>query len=59
VVTFRKYNISEEIIEALSNEEKIIIKYLTKEKKINRQIGLQLLNVSKSTLRKSAILSQN
>jgi ATP-dependent DNA helicase RecG len=50
VVTFRKYNISEEIVKSLTKEEKIIIDYLVKEKKINRQIGLQILKVSKSTL---------
>ncbi len=50
VVTFRKYNISEEIVKSLTKEEKIIIDYLVKEKKINRKIGLQILKVSKSTL---------
>lgn len=50
VVTFRKYKISEDILKALSKEERIIMDYLVKEKKINRQLGLQLLNVSKSTL---------
>lgn len=50
VVTIRKYKISEEIIEELSEEEKAIMNYLKTEKNINRKKGIQLLGVSKSTL---------
>lgn len=50
VVIIRKYKISEEIMEGLSEEEKVIINYLKIEKNINRKKGIQLLGVSKSTL---------
>lgn len=50
VVTIRKYKISEEIMEGLSEEEKVIINHLKIEKNINRKKGIQLLGVSKSTL---------
>ena len=50
VVTIRKYKISEEIMEELSEEEKAIINHLKTEKNINRKKGIELLGVSKSTL---------
>ena len=50
VVTIKKYKISEEIMEGLSEEEKVIINHLKIEKNINRKKGIQLLGVSKSTL---------
>ncbi|MCG2735873.1 MAG: helix-turn-helix domain-containing protein [Candidatus Methanoperedenaceae archaeon] len=50
VVIFRKYKISEEIIKELNERQRIIVKYLREQGKINRSGCMKLLNTSKDTV---------
>ena len=49
VVTFRKYEISDDIIKKLSDREKKIIEHIKKEGKISRSECVELLDVSSAT----------
>jgi len=49
VVTFRKYHISEEILDKLSERQKKIVDYLKQHKKIKRKDCIDLLGLSKDT----------
>ncbi|MCK4329133.1 putative DNA binding domain-containing protein [candidate division WOR-3 bacterium] len=50
VVTFRKYHVSEEMLEKLSERQKKIVDYLKQHKEINRKDCINLLGVSKNTV---------
>jgi len=50
VVILRKYHITEEILERLSERQRKIMEYLREHKKINRKECMTLLNTSKDTV---------
>ena len=49
VVTFRKYRITGEIVKELSKEEKAMVDYVQKHKRISRRECVELLEVSPTT----------
>jgi len=50
VITFRKYRITEKILEELTDRQRKIIEYLKEHGRISRKESIEILNVSKDTV---------